>query len=92
VKAFDWFFRNRTTGAITISQFPNVPLWIFLAATAAAWIAPTDSTVEQVVRAIAALALGWWAADEIGRGVNPWRRLLGAAGLAFALMSLVRVF
>jgi len=44
------------------------------------------------VRAIAALALGWWAADEIGRGVNPWRRLLGAAGLAFALMSLVRVF
>lgn len=27
------------------------------------------------------LALGWWALDEILRGVNPWRRIIGAVAL-----------
>ena len=26
-----WWFRDRHTGKIVIAQFPNVPLWIFLA-------------------------------------------------------------
>jgi hypothetical protein len=30
-RAFDWVFRNRKTGAITIVQFPNLPLWLFIA-------------------------------------------------------------
>jgi hypothetical protein len=36
------------------------------------------------------MALGWWAVDEVLRGVNPWRRLLGTAvlaGLAWRLVS-----
>jgi hypothetical protein len=39
---------------------------------------------------VAALALGWWALDEIGRGVNPWRRLLGAVVLGGLVASLLR--
>lgn len=42
-----------------------------------------------VVLASAALAL--WAGDEVLRGVNPFRRILGIAVLAWLVLSLVRV-
>jgi hypothetical protein len=29
----------------------------------------------------------WWAVDEIVRGVNPWRRFLGAAVLVGAMVT-----
>jgi hypothetical protein len=32
----------------------------------------------------------WWAVDEIVRGVNPWRRILGAVVLAFVVVLAVR--
>jgi len=31
---------------------------------------------------LATAGLVWWAIDELFRGVNPWRRLLGGAVLA----------
>jgi len=34
-------------------------------------------------------ALGWWAIDGVLRGVNPWRRLLGGAGVVFAVSGAV---
>jgi hypothetical protein len=34
-------------------------------------------------------ALLFWAGDEILRGVNPWRRMLGAGVLAWELFSLL---
>ena len=34
-------------------------------------------------------ALTWWAADEVIRGVNPWRRVIGVAGLVFVVLRLV---
>lgn len=78
----DWLFRNRQTGQITIAQFPNVPLWLFLAATAFDRIVEPSGTLGTTVRLVAAAALTWWALDELFRGVNPWRRFLGAAVLA----------
>jgi hypothetical protein len=30
-----------------------------------------------------------WAADEIVRGVNPWRRCLGAAVIAYEFLTLL---
>ena len=30
-----------------------------------------------------------WAVDEVWRGVNPWRRLLGLVGCGFALAGVV---
>jgi hypothetical protein len=35
-----------------------------------------------LLRGLGALALAYWALDEIIRGVNPWRRCLGAIVLA----------
>ncbi len=88
MRAFDWFFRNRETGEITIAQFPNLPLWIFLGASLVARLAG-DGDVGSVARCAATGALGWWAVDEMARGVNPWRRALGAGGLGLVVWRLV---
>ena len=82
---FDWLFRNRQTNEITIAQFPNVALWLFFATVVLRWIVPTDATAHRVVSWIGVGALTWWAVDEVLRGVNPWRRLLGIGGCVFAV-------
>ena len=79
--AMDWAFRNRRTGAITIAQPPNLPLWLFLALSVLAWATAALGSVATWLRAGASLALAWWAIDELLRGVNPWRRFLGASVL-----------
>jgi hypothetical protein len=81
----DWFFRNRQTGAITVAQPPNPPLWIFLATVLLRWLGPDDGTIGDVLAWIGLAALAWWALDEVFRGVNPWRRLLGAGGCALVV-------
>ena len=84
-RAVDWAFRDRTTGAITIAQPPNLPLWLFLGLTALAWLAdalaPASRPIAGWLGIAAHLALAWWAIDEILRGVNPWRRVLGGGAL-----------
>ena len=89
MKAVDWFFRNRQTGDITVAQFPNPSLCLFLAAVAvrAAW-RPVGGA-RTGLDALATVAALWWATDEIVRGVNPWRRCLGAAVLALTVAHLV---
>ncbi|MCJ2055440.1 hypothetical protein MKL09_02610 [Methylobacterium sp. J-048] len=81
VRARDWMFRDRGTGAITVAQWPNLPLWLFLGLTLAAWLARSAEPIAAWLGIAADLALGWWAIDELVRGVNPWRRLLGLATL-----------
>jgi hypothetical protein len=90
---FDWLFRNRRTGQITVAQFPNSPLWIFFATVALRWVVPTGAAARTAIDWIGVAALAWWALDEVFRGVNPWRRLVGLGGCAFAvavLASLLR--
>jgi hypothetical protein len=89
-RAFDWTFRSRDTGAITIAQFPNVSLGLFIIAVLARAVFSPSGHVRTGIDAVATAALVWWAADEILRGVNPWRRFLGAAALAVAVLDLVR--
>ena len=86
--AIDWSFRDRQTGEVVIAQFPNLPLWIFLATVVLRWVVPEDSAAFTVLRAMALAALAWWALDEVIRGVNPWRRLLGLAGCAVVIAGL----
>ncbi len=88
-RAFDWAFRNRTTGAITIAQTANPALWIFLAASLATVVAKPSGTAGTLLEIAAAASLAWWALDELLRGVNPWRRLLGAAVLVYGFVRLV---
>jgi hypothetical protein len=87
VRVLNWLFRNRRTGRITIAQVPNVPLvlWIGLTVAERLWDPRGGWATSVEVAAFAALAV--WAVDEMVRGVNPWRRLLGAVVLALSIAS-----
>jgi hypothetical protein len=85
----DWLFRNRRTGRITIGQFPNVPLGLFLVGSVLRRLLGPEGSVDTTLRVIATGGLIWWAADELLRGVNPWRRLLGGGVLAGQLVNLL---
>ena len=86
----DWLFRDRRTGKIVIAQWPNLPLWLFLATVAIRFLFHPAGTAGTIVRASGTAAAAWWAADEVARGVNPFRRALGALVLAVTAVSLVR--
>ncbi|MVT49513.1 hypothetical protein GPL17_03330 [Bradyrhizobium yuanmingense] len=85
----DWFFRSRETGAITIAQWPNLILWIVIVAGLLLWIWPSAGRASVVLTIVFKGGLMIWGADEIVRGVNPWRRCLGAAVVVYALTTLV---
>jgi hypothetical protein len=50
-----------------------------------------DTQVNALV-VLASAAFALWAGDEVLRGVNPFRRLLGLAMLAWLGLSLVRLW
>lgn len=77
--ALGWLFRDRQTGRIVIVQFPNIPLVVWIFATSLRW--PGRGHIDKTLGVIAALALVVWSGDEVIRGVNPWRRFLGAVVL-----------
>ncbi len=85
----DWMFRSRRTGQITIAQFPNIALWVFLVTVVVRSVVETRGAVRTTVDAVAVLALAAWAVDEVVRGVNPWRRLLGLGGCGFVVTGVV---
>ncbi len=83
----DWLFRDRRTGRIVIGQVPNVPLLVWFAATLGRVLAL--GTAASAFGYIGTAALVYWAADEIARGVNPFRRILGAGVLIATAIHLV---
>lgn len=81
-------FENRETGEVTIAQFPNWPLWGVAGTWAVGLLAGSDSDLG---RASSWTRVGlWviWGGDELLRGVNPWRRFLGAGVLAWQAIAL----
>ncbi len=86
-RAFDWFCRDRA-GRVVIAQWPNGPLWLFGAASLIAVLA-SGSPVGFWADIASRIVLTWWAADELLRGINPWRRCLGAAVLIAIAVRLV---
>jgi hypothetical protein len=86
---FDWFLRSRQTGHVTIAQFPNVALWVFIATVVARRVVSLGASGRTALDAVALAALAWWALDEVLRGVNPWRRLLGVGGCALVVTGVV---
>ena len=69
-----------------VAQFPNAPLAIAMAAAAASRLA--DGRAEGYASAVFHVALSIWAYEEVANGTNAFRRVLGAAGLAFVVTSL----
>jgi hypothetical protein len=76
----DWMFRSRETGKITIGQIANLEQKIFSGATLVGVLLPA-SKLRTGVGVVAVLALVVWAIDEMARGVNPFRRILGGVAL-----------
>src|ERR1035437_4254283 len=87
-----WMFRSRTTGRITLAQLPNWLLAVWLLASAVMWLGHPQGWVHAVLLVLASAALALWAGDEVLRGVNPFRRLLGLAVLAWLGSFLVRLW
>ena len=86
--ATNWVFRDRRTGRIVIAQRPNVPLLVALACFGLRRLVDRPAPWPTVLTVTGSIALAVWAADEVLRGVNPWRRALGAGVLAFLALEL----
>lgn len=84
----DWWFRDHR-GRVVIAQPPNFTLWVWIVATAVRVALDPAGATGTAVRVVGVAALTAWALDEIVRGVNPWRRLLGALVFAGQVAVLV---
>jgi hypothetical protein len=89
MKAIDWAFRSRETGRITIAQWPNVTLIVFVLARALDGLLDPGTPWSTVLRGVGTVAIVGWSVDELVRGVNPWRRLLGAGVLVVQMIGLL---
>ena len=97
----DWVFKSRVTGRLVIAHFPNLSLGLYLLTKALDWAlsrsiasklgTANPSSTGLDMRWLGAILLTWWALDELIRGVNPWRRLLGLFGLAFVVNSVLQL-
>ena len=88
VGSADWWFRDRTTGERVVAHPPNAPILVVIAATLASRLAPSGP-VRRAAGVVATVALAYWSLLEMARGVNPWRRLLGAIGAVADVRRLV---
>jgi hypothetical protein len=86
----NWLFRNRQTGEITVAQAPNPPLLIWLLATIARVVFDPSGWLGTALTIVATTALIVWSLDELVRGVNPFRRIVGAVILALQIFAVFR--
>lgn len=83
----DWLLRDRRTGRWVVWQRPNLPLLVWFATAVPRWVWHPQGTAGRALTVVGTTALVFWAADEVVRGVNPLRRLLGAAVLAAVVVG-----
>lgn len=84
-----WCFESRETGRITIVQWPNLPVWIAVAGYVVQALVHPQGRLGVALTIVIALALTWWALDELLRGANPFRRVLGVAVLVYVAWRLL---
>ncbi len=88
IGSFQWWFRHRETGGITVAQVPNWPI----AAIAVVWVLrrflAEDGGWDRAGFWLSTALWLFWGTDEALRGVNPFRRVLGAGVIAWQLLSL----
>lgn len=84
----DWWFRDRTTGRLVAVQTPNVPILLWMGTVVARWFVDRDTSGYTALEWAGSLTLGWWAIDELVRGVNPFRRSLGLVGVVVVVLGI----
>ena len=72
-----------------VGQFPNPPLWAALGALLVALLTGAGA-VHDVARAVFYVALAIWAYEEAARGVNGFRKTLGATALLLIVVAVAR--
>jgi hypothetical protein len=88
--AWQWAFRDRRTGRVSIASWPNIPLWIWIATAVARRMPFVHGRADTALAFAGSVALVAWGIGELWRGVNPWRRLLGFAVLFGMVLSATR--
>jgi hypothetical protein len=66
-----------------------VALWVVIVSGILLWIWPEAGRLSTALTVAFKGGLLVWSADEIVRGVNPWRRCLGAAVAIYQLWTLM---
>ena len=87
-EALRWMFVNRRTGGLTVAQWPNVALSVSIALSIARRFNIPKGTPETALGVLSAVATIVWAVDELVRGVNPFRRILGVVVLLTTMSSI----
>ncbi|MEO0492079.1 MAG: hypothetical protein AAF081_01535 [Actinomycetota bacterium] len=84
--SFRWWFENRHTGRITVAQFPNPPLVVGVVG----WLVAAlfGGSLSTIGRLVSVVGFVWWGSDELVRGVNPWRRVLGVVVIGWQIRRL----
>jgi hypothetical protein len=85
----DWWFRDRRTGKILVAHLPNLPILLWMATVVARWFVAPGSSAHALLEWAGSVTLGWWAIDELLRGVNPWRRALGVLGCVAVILGVI---
>ena len=67
-------------------QFPNIPLGVAIAGIVAERL--TDGRAHDYAEAVVSIGIAVWAYEELADGDNWFRRVLGAAGLAYVVTRL----
>jgi hypothetical protein len=88
-RALRWTFLNRRTGRLTVAQWPNLWLSVFFVAMVVGWLAHPAGRAHVALRVVTVAGLSVWALDEMARGVNPFRRVLGAVVAGVTLASVL---
>lgn len=80
--------RNYKIRGYTVGQSPNPLLWVAFAALLVSLL--TGGTVDDVARAVLYVALAAWAYEEVTRGVNGFRKGVGAVVLVLIVVAVSR--
>ncbi len=87
-----WAVTSRENGEVVLWQAPNLPALLSTVGVVLTAVSPRGSGVQRGATVATMLVSAWWGVDELARGVNPFRRALGAGGLtAVAAATVVAV-
>jgi hypothetical protein len=84
----DWWVRDQN-GGLTLAQWPNPALAVWLVTVVVVWTGVLGAARTATFADVGRGALVVWALDELLRGVNPVRRLLGAIVFVVQLIGLL---